>query len=114
MLRRTSAILVTPVRAIAEDGSSDQHGARAEGDCLEDVRAAADTAIHENLELFVDRLHDLGQDVEGSLCPIELPSTVVRDDYRGGAVLDREPRILRGHDPFEDDGQRGYRAQPLQ
>ena len=57
----------------------------------------------------VDRLDHLGQRVDRRRDAVELAAAVVRDDDRGGAVLAREPRVLGGERPLQDDGQTGER-----
>ena len=77
-------------------GPSDQHGPRPEGQRLEHVRAAADPAVHQDLQLAAGHVDDLGQRVERRLRPVELAAAVVRHDDPVQAVLDREaPRPPR-------------------
>ena len=54
-----------------------------------------------------------GSDVDRRRDAVELPAAVVRDDDRRRAVLAREPRVLGGEHPLDDDRQPGQRGEPL-
>ena len=93
-----------------ERRAAGEHGARAEGERLDDVRAAADAAVDEHLDAAVDRLDDLGQRVDRRRDAVELPAAVVRDDDRRRAVLAREPRVLGREHALDEDRQPGLAA----
>ena len=92
-----------------EERAADEDGAGAEGQRDEDVGAAADAAVHEDLDPVADRLDDLGQHVERGRDAVELAAAVVGDDDAGGAVLGGEPRVLGGVDALHDHRQRATR-----
>ena len=60
--RRTSRTFSTPGLAVGgeapEVGAADHHRAGAEGERLDDVAAAADAAVHDDLDLVADRVGD--------------------------------------------------------
>ena len=79
-------------------------GLRADRQRLQHMRAAGDAAVADHLDLVADRIDDLGQRVEGRAAAVELAPAMVRHHDRGGADLDRAPRILDRDDAFQAEG----------
>ena len=92
----------------------DQHGLRAERERLDHVGPPAHAAVEEDLGPAGDRLHDLGQGVEGRGDPVELAPSVIGDDDAGAAVLTGEQRVLGREDALDQQRQRALLAQPLE
>ena len=93
-------------REAPERRPADEHrvGAERQGD--RDVGAAADAAVDQHRGAAGDRVDDLRQGVGGGRRAVELAAAVVGDDDAGGAVLDRERRVLGGQDALDQDRQR--------
>ena len=106
--------LLAAGREAAEDGPAGERRARAEGERLEHVGAAADAAVDQHLDPLADRLDHLGQGVQRRGDAVELAPAVVRDDHRGRAVLGGQQRVLGGQDPLDHERQRADRVQPLE
>ena len=83
-----------------------QHRPRAARERGHHVGAAPDPAVHQHLATPVDRLDHLGQQLERGRDAVELAPAVVGDDDPGGAVLDRQPRVLARLHALEQHGQR--------
>ena len=102
-----------PVAKPPLDRPTDEHGARAEGQRLEHVGAAADAAVEVDLArrppASATTGNDLGQRVERRDRAVHLSAAVVGDDHRVGPVLRREPRVVAADDALEHDRQRRER-----
>src|SRR5712671_5327661 len=84
-------------------GSSTQHGARAQADCLHDVGASTNAAIHQYFYLTVYSGHDLRQSSQGSGNAVELPAAMVRYRNRRDSLINGPTRVIAGQDAFDDD-----------
>jgi hypothetical protein len=73
-----------------------------QGQCFDDVGAAADPAIDDDASAAADRLDDLWQDVDRAHTLIELPPAMVRHIDAVDPVFDRDLGVLCGGDAFED------------
>src|SRR5712692_1830232 len=85
-------------------GSSTQHGASAQADCLDDVGASTNASIHQYFYLPVYRGRDLRQSSQGSGNAVELPAAMVRYRNRRDSLINGTPRVIAGQDAFDDDG----------
>ena len=83
----------------------DQDRAGSEAERLENIGAASNAAVEQNLRTPVDGVDDFLEHVEGRRHAVELAAAVVRDDDGRGAVLDREPRVFCGEEPLDDERQ---------
>src|SRR6185436_19400496 len=70
-------------------GAADEHGTRAEAERFDDVAAAADAAVEEDLDASIDRRDDLGEYAQRRSDAVQLPSAVVGYHDRRRAVIDR-------------------------
>ena len=97
-LPQQSAGRAHPGRAV--DGEApqrrppDQHGPGAERQRLQDVHAAADAAVHQDLQPVARRRDHLGERVERRGRAVELAAAVVRDDDARGAGLRGADRVV--------------------
>src|SRR5207245_11733173 len=66
-----------------------------------------------HLDPSPDRRDDVGQRVEAPQSRVELPAAMVRYDDPRDPTVDREDRVLRGHDSLDDERQRADRLQPI-
>src|SRR5882757_2888807 len=80
-----------------------KHRARAEAHCFDDVAAAPDAAVHQNLDASVDRGDHLGQRAQACRNAVELAAAVIRYDHRVGPRINRTPRIVAGVYALHDD-----------
>src|SRR5262249_54491025 len=80
---------------------ADKVGARR--DRLDDVGAAAERAIDQDLRAPGDGVHDLGQYLHGAAAVIELPPAVVGDVNPVHAVIERNPGVLGGRNALDDE-----------
>lgn len=100
-------------RQSPEDGPADQHSLGAQGQGLDHVRAAADTAIQQYLHLAIHRLDDLRKDFDSSQGRVQVARAVVRHHDAVHTVLRGQGGVLARHQPLEDDGQRRLRLDPV-
>src|SRR4051812_10670695 len=82
---------------------ADHDAIGAEDDRLDDIGAARDRAVDPDLAAPADRLDDLRHDRDRADPLVELPAAVVRHIDDIDAVIDRDPGILAGRDPLDDD-----------
>ncbi len=73
---------------------------------LDDVGAAAEAAVDDDLRPALHRGRDLGQHLDRAAAVIELAPAVVGDVDRIDAVSDRDLGILGGGDALEDERDR--------
>jgi hypothetical protein len=78
----------------------------AERHCLDDVAAAAKTAVDDDRGASGDRLDDFRQNIHGTAAVIELAAAVIGDVDDFDAVIERDFGVLRGRDAF--DGERNF------
>ena len=97
--------LLAADREAPEGRAADQDRVGAEGEGDRDVDAAPDAAVDEHRAAAGDGLDRLLEDVGGGGDAVELAPAVVGDDDAGGAVLDRQRRVLAGVDPLDQDRQ---------
>src|SRR5262249_58400489 len=83
--------------------ASDPDGLGAEGDRLDDVRAADEPSVDPDAGAAPDRPNDLGQHGEASSAVVELAASVVGDVDDLDSVLARDVRVLTGGDALEDE-----------
>ena len=84
-------------------GASDEYRARAQADCLYDVGAPANPAIHQNLYLTSHRVYNLRQSLQRSRYAVELAATVIRHNNCCGAFVHGAAGIVGNKNPFYDD-----------
>ncbi len=68
---------------------------------LEDVRAAANAAVHEDGHAAGDARRNRRQRVNRRHHAVELPAAMIRDHDAGGAVFERQRGVFRGQDAFD-------------
>lgn len=78
-----------------QDRASDHDCVRTTGEGFENVRPAADTAIHENRDRASDFHGDGGQGVDGGRGGVERAAAMIGSDDAGNALVDRDARVLR-------------------
>ena len=105
---------LAPGREPPESGPSDQDRVGAEGQRDRDVDPAPDPAVDEDRGPAGDGVDHLGQRVGGREAAVELAAAVVGDDDPGGAVLDRERRVLAGQDALDQDRNAGLGRELLE
>ena len=88
-----------------DDRTADEHRPRAERKRAQDVDAAANAAVEEDLGTSVDGLDDLRQRVDRRRHAVELTPAVIGHDDGRRAVLDGEPRIFARQHALEHDRQ---------
>ena len=71
-----------------------QHGPRAPRDRLDDIRAAADSAVDQDRDSVLDGGDDRRQSLQCARRTVELPAAVIGDDQAVDARRDRAPRIV--------------------
>ena len=64
-------------------GPAGHAGARAHRERLDDMRAAADSAVKDDLDPVAHGIDDVGDEVDRRGRAVELPPTVIGDDHRG-------------------------------
>src|SRR4029077_8654975 len=79
-------------------GASEQDGARAHADCLDDVAAAAHASVHQDFDLAVHGLYNFRQNAQGCGNAVQLAASVIGDDNAGGSDIDRTAGIVAGED----------------
>src|SRR5262245_33508613 len=84
-------------------GAPAEHRASAEADRLGDVGAAADPAIHQDLDLPIYRRDHLRQGPQRGRHAVQLPATVIGDGDRSRAFIDGTTGIVTGQHAFDDD-----------
>src|SRR2546425_12475388 len=102
-----------PYGETPKDRPAHEDGFRSEGQRLEDVGPSADASIQVDFRPPGYGSHDVREDVQRPERRIELAPAMVRDDDPRDAMLDRELRVLRGHDALQDDGEATDRSQPV-
>src|SRR3546814_1148849 len=95
-------------------GAADHDRLGAEGDGLHDVAAAADAAVHDDLDPVADRVGDEREGPDGGRGGVEVVATVVRDADGAVAGVDRAPRVVDAHDALEHERTVPLLAQPAQ
>ena len=93
--------------------AADEHGARAEGQRLDDVGAAPDAAVDEHVDAAGDGVDDRGQRVGARQDGVELAAAVIGDHHARGAVGDGQLGVLGGEDPLDQDRQLGLGGEAL-
>src|SRR5690606_4472327 len=78
-----------------EDGAADHDGVRAAGEGFQNVRATADSAVHEEGDRAGDLGGDGGQGVDGGRSGVECAAAVVGNDDAGNAVVDGDAGVVR-------------------
>src|SRR5215217_5531120 len=81
--------------------TTEHHAVGPECERLEDIGAAAKSAVDEHGEPIVDRRGHLAENLDASRGAIKLPSAVVGHDDAVGAAFDGAQSILDAEDPFE-------------
>ena len=74
--------------------TSYQHGASAQANGLDDVRAATHASIHQYFNLISYGFHHFGQNLQSGWSAIKLPSTMVGDDDGRRSVIHSAAGIL--------------------
>src|SRR6516162_9553617 len=69
-------------------------------------------AIHQNFGLSVNRRDDFGKRTQSCRRTIQLPSTVIRNDDRGGALMDRASGVVARQHALDEDWAGPYFSQP--
>ena len=98
------------MRQPLQPADADRVGAQRHG--LDDVGAAQDAAVDDDLGAPLHRLDDLGQHGHAALAVVELPSAVVGHVDALDAVLEGDQRVLGRGDALQDEGKRILLAQP--
>ena len=78
-------------------------GAERQG--LEDVAAAAKSAVDQNGYSSRDSVHDFGQDLDGRRGVLQVAGAVVGDEYSIRSVFHRESSVLGSEQAFDQNGQ---------
>lgn len=91
------------VRQPPEHGPPDPAEIGAQRNRLEDISAVPDPAVDVHGDALVHGGNDLGKRIERRQRAVELPPAVVRHDDPVDVVLQREPCVFRGRDPFHPD-----------
>ena len=91
-----------------DEGAADEDAVRAQCQCLEDVHAGADAAVHQDLDAgTLEGGGDLRQDFGGGGTLVEDAAAVVGYHDGGGTGLLGLQRALDGHDALDDEGTLG-------
>ena len=77
-------------------GTPNQNSTGAEGERLDDIAAATDSAVEQDLSTVSYGGHDIRKRVERWTCEVELPSTVVGHDDPGDPQRDRALGVAGG------------------
>ena len=85
---------------------------RTEREGLDDVAAAADAAVQQDLDLVPDGLGDRGQGADRGGGAVEVVAAVVGHRDRGDACVDGPPGVVRVHDPLHHEGAVPLLAKP--
>src|SRR5262249_21779229 len=93
--------------------ASDRDDVRSERDALDNVGAAAEPAVHDDLSPPADRRHDIPQDVDRAAPVIELPTTMIGNIDAVNAVVAGNDRVLRGLDALDDERQLAPLPEPF-
>src|SRR6185369_8836290 len=87
-------------RPALQAADADQVGAR--GEALDDVGAAAERAIDDDLGATADGLNHFRQYMHGAAAVVELAAAVIGDVDALDAVIERDLGVLGGADAFDD------------
>src|SRR5690606_9633196 len=101
-------------RQTVHERSPNGDGIRAQRQRFDDVGASAYAAIHDDRDIALQGLRNLGQDRDGRRRAVQGPAAVIGYLYRGCAGLDRRECVFGAGDAFDDDRQACYRADELQ
>src|SRR5262245_13372050 len=94
-------------------GPADAHGAGPDGQRLDDVRSAPETAVDQDGHATGDGFDDVGQGIDGGPTPVLGAAAVIGDDDTIDANLGCELGVLRSEDALEHDLRGNAVAQPL-
>src|ERR1019366_7500620 len=72
-------------------------------DRLDDVAAAAEGPVDQDLRTSADGIHNLRQYLHGTTAMVELAATMVRHVDPIDAMLDRNPGVFGGGDALEGE-----------
>ena len=115
-LRRMSSTFSTPGLAVGgeapEVGAADHHGPGAERERLDDVAAAPDAAVEQDLDLVADRVGDRRQRADRRRRAVEVVAAVVGHRDRGDAGVDGAAGVVDAHDALEHERAVPLLAQP--
>src|SRR6476659_4234218 len=93
-----------PRQAEPEDvRTPEQHCPRAQRECLHDVGARPDAAVHQHLDPVADRVDYRRQSVDCGDGAVDLPPSVIRHYDGVHPGVGRAPGIVRMQDPLEGD-----------
>jgi predicted ATPase/DNA-binding CsgD family transcriptional regulator len=90
-------------RQAPQVGAADHDRAGAEGERLHHVAAPAHAAVQQHLRPVPDRRHDGRQRPDGGRRPVQVVAAVVGHRHRGRARVDRAARVIRPHDPLDQE-----------
>ena len=92
--------LVTADAKTPQGRSTHQHGGRSKPKGFGHISTEPDSRIHQHLAASVHRLDDLNQRTGCRHGGIELTTTVIRDDYPGGSMVQGLHRSVAPQDPL--------------
>ena len=96
-----------------EVGAADHHRAGAERERLDDVAAAADAAVEQDLDLAADRVGDRGQRADrGRACRRGCCRRGWRPRSRSAPIADRAAGVVGVHDALDQERPAPLLAQP--
>ena len=100
-----------------EEGAADTDALGAQAERLDDVGAAADAAVDEDVDLGVEAAlaqdgHGLGEDLDAGARKVELAAAVVGEDDAADAGVGGAQDVLDALDALEDDGHPGDGQEP--
>ncbi len=81
---------------------------------FDDVAAAADPAVHDDLDVVAHRLDHRRQSADGRRCSVEVVAAVVGHRDCGGAAVDGAPGVVHPGDALDHERTAPLLAQPRQ
>src|SRR6185369_7712468 len=97
-----------------ERGAADRHRVGAERQTLEDVTAAPESGIHDDLQPAADRRGDVRQHLDRLDRGVKYVAGMIRDENAVGAARGRLPCVVGMQDTFDEQRARPEIAQPAQ
>src|SRR5207302_29428 len=97
-----------------EVGPADAHRARAQGQALDEVGAAPESAVDQYRDAAAHGFDDLGQGVDGGAAAVLAARAVVGDDQAVEAVFHAQRRVLVRQDALDEDLHARDLAHPLE
>src|SRR5580704_2971308 len=94
--------------------SPNKNGTRSEAERFHNVTAAANSTIHEHLDLAFHGHHHFGERAQRGRNRIELTATVVRYNYGSGTFVRGPPGVVARQKAFNHDRSRPQFADPTQ